>query len=135
MQNTKVFYQDWGMIDYKAAWEIQEDIFASVIKLKRDLRSLAPVAPGDLSIKAIPVETPNYLIFCEHSHVFTLGRTGSANHLLLDNQGLKKKRAVFYPINRGGDITYHGPGQLVCYPILDLDNFYTKPHNVVCHRA
>ena len=72
--------------------------------------------------------TPNNLIFCEHPHVYTLGKSGKPGHLLLNESGLKEKKAAFYFINRGGDITYHGPGQLVCYPILDLDNFFTDIH-------
>ena len=72
--------------------------------------------------------TPNYLVFCEHPHVYTRGKSGKPEHLLLDEQGLKEKNATYYHINRGGDITYHGPGQLVGYPIIDLDNFFTDIH-------
>lgn len=74
------------------------------------------------------LETPNYLIFCEHPHVYTLGKSGHQENLLLDEAGLKEKEATYYKINRGGDITYHGPGQIVGYPILDLDNFFTDIH-------
>ena len=76
----------------------------------------------------VDIATPNYLVFCEHPHVYTLGKSGKPEHLLLDENGLKAKNATYYPINRGGDITYHGPGQIVSYPILDLDNFFTDIH-------
>src|SRR3546814_15234016 len=75
-----------------------------------------------------PVITPDYLVFCEHPHVFTLGKSGKVDHLLLDEEALTKVNASFYKINRGGDITYHGPGQIVGYPILDLDHFFTDIH-------
>jgi lipoyl(octanoyl) transferase len=126
MKNKQVIIQDWGLIDYKKAWDRQETIFADTIQLKIKKRELETVTAGDIDVEEII--TPNYLIFCEHPHVYTLGKSGKAEHLLLDEQGLKEKEAVYYPINRGGDITYHGPGQLVCYPILDLDNFFTDIH-------
>ncbi|MEO6149481.1 MAG: lipoyl(octanoyl) transferase LipB, partial [Mucilaginibacter sp.] len=110
---------------YKEAWDRQEEIFSATVKLKTELRNHKQLAGDDAEEEE---ETPNYLIFCEHPHVYTLGRSGKAEHLLLDEAGLKEKNAVYYPINRGGDITYHGPGQLVGYPILDLDNFFTDIH-------
>ncbi|WP_345950562.1 lipoyl(octanoyl) transferase LipB [Mucilaginibacter sp. PAMB04274] len=127
MKNKRVEYQDWGLIDYKEAWDKQENLFSASVQLKTQLRNkqLAVAAgqePED------DILTPNYLVFCEHPHVYTLGKSGKADHLLLDEAGLKEKNAVYYPINRGGDITYHGPGQLVAYPILDLDNFFTDIH-------
>jgi len=115
--NKKVYFQDWGTVDYQTAWEWQEAIFAKVVQQKTDNR----INKTDLS-------TDNYLIFVEHPHVYTLGKSGKPEHLLLDAAGLKEKDAVYYKINRGGDITYHGPGQLVGYPILDLDNFFTDIH-------
>lgn len=124
MKNKKVLFEDWGLTDYKQAWDRQEDIFGATVKLKTELRNRSPA--GDETDETIL--TPNYLIFCEHPHVYTLGKSGKADHLLLDEQGLKEKHAVYYPINRGGDITYHGPGQVVSYPILDLDNFFTDIH-------
>jgi len=128
MKNKKVELIDWGLIDYQQAWDKQEEIFNSTVKLKTEIRNRQVAVTPD----AAPIEdndiTPNYLIFCEHPHVYTLGKSGKAEHLLLDEQGLKEKNAVYYPVNRGGDITYHGPGQLVSYPILDLDNFFTDIH-------
>jgi len=123
MKNKKVQVIDWGLIDYKEAWDKQEDIFAETVKLKVALRE-KQTAGQDIE----DIITPNYLIFCQHPHVYTLGKSGNPENLLLDDAGLKEKNAVYYPINRGGDITYHGPGQLVCYPILDLDNFFTDIH-------
>ena len=117
--NKEVHVINLGMIDYQEAWDYQEKLFKEVIDLK-------------LANRDKPIEeqnpTPNYLIFCEHPHVYTLGKSGSAQNLLLDDKGLKEKHASYYKINRGGDITYHGPGQLVAYPILDLDNFFEDIH-------
>jgi len=124
MKNKNVEFQDWGLIDYKTAWDKQEEIFGKTVKLKIELRNRSVSDPG--FIQDIP--TPNYLIFCEHPHVYTLGKSGKPENLLLNESGLEQKQAVFYKINRGGDITYHGPGQLVGYPILDLDNFFTDIH-------
>ncbi|OOQ58491.1 lipoyl(octanoyl) transferase LipB [Mucilaginibacter pedocola] len=127
MKNKKVILQDWGLTDYKVAWERQEKLFGETVKLKTEIRNRQTlVAAGDAPAEE-PL-TPNYLVFCEHPHVYTLGKSGKPEHLLLDEKGLKEKEAVYYPINRGGDITYHGPGQLVSYPILDLDNFFTDIH-------
>jgi lipoyl(octanoyl) transferase len=126
MKNKKVKVQDLGLIDYKEAWDKQEALFADTVKLKIAIRERQTITAGDAEDEVIA--TPNYLIFCEHQHVYTLGKSGKPEHLLLDEAGLKQKNAVYYPINRGGDITYHGPGQLVCYPILDLDNFFTDIH-------
>lgn len=115
--NKKVYFQDWGKVDYQEAWDRQETLFAEVVKQKTDNRVNGTILP-----------TANYLIFVEHPHVYTLGKSGKPEHLLLDSEGLKEKDAVYYKINRGGDITYHGLGQLVGYPILDLDNFFTDIH-------
>ena len=128
MKNKRVILQDWGLTDYKEAWDRQEAIFADTVKLKTEIRNrqVAVLASADHPTEEIL--TPNYLIFCEHPHVYTLGKSGKPEHLLLDEAGLKEKKAVYYTINRGGDITYHGPGQIVSYPILDLDNFFTDIH-------
>jgi len=117
MINRSVIFKDLGTIDYQDAWDYQEKLFRQVVQQKIDNRS-----------SATPQPTSNYLLFCEHPHVFTLGKTGDATNLLLDRARLAEKEAVFYHINRGGDITYHGPGQIVGYPILDLDNFFTDIH-------
>jgi lipoyl(octanoyl) transferase len=117
--NHITFFQKLGLIDYKKAWDYQEKLFTSIIDIKIRNRSLS---------KEDQEATPNYLLFCQHPHVYTLGKSGNPENLLLTDQELIEKEATFYKINRGGDITYHGPGQLVGYPILDLDNFFTDIH-------
>ncbi len=114
MQNRRVFYRDYGQIDYKQAWDTQMELFQQIVQQKLQNRELPPEQQ---------TPTPNYLLFCEHNHVYTLGKTGMLENLLLNNQALKEKGIEFFHINRGGDITYHGPGQLTGYPIFDLDNF------------
>lgn len=114
----KVIFQDLGLIDYKEAWDYQERLFKGTLEEKIANRN----ADGILH------QTKNYLLFCEHPHVYTLGKSGSEQNLLLAEHMLKAKGATFYKINRGGDITYHGPGQLVAYPIFDLDHFFTDIH-------
>jgi lipoyl(octanoyl) transferase len=108
---------DLGLIDYKKAWDLQETLFNISIQDKIKIRN----GEENISIK-------NYILFCEHEHVFTLGKSGSIANLLLDEAGLEKEHATYYKINRGGDITYHGPGQIVVYPIFDLDQFFTDIH-------
>ncbi|SEN62316.1 lipoyl(octanoyl) transferase [bacterium A37T11] len=115
--NKKVIFEDWGLLDYQLAWDRQEAVFNKVVQEKTDNRNQHTDHP-----------THNYLVFTEHPHVYTLGKSGKHNHLLLDEEALAEKEASFYKVNRGGDITYHGPGQLVGYPILDLDNFFTDIH-------
>jgi len=115
--NKKVKFVDWGLVDYQDAWNDQELIFKDTIAVKTNNR-----------IQDTTDETPNFLVFCEHPHVYTLGKSGHPEYLLLDEEGLKEKNATYYKTNRGGDITYHGPGQIVGYPILDLDNFFTDIH-------
>ncbi|KAI9549383.1 hypothetical protein GHT06_003749 [Daphnia sinensis] len=117
--NKKVIFRDLGLIDYQEAWDYQERIFAKTVALKIKNRNL-PASDQ--------TPTPNYLLFLEHPHVYTLGKSGKQENLLLDESQLDANEAKFYKINRGGDITYHGPGQLVGYPILDLDNFFTDIH-------
>jgi lipoyl(octanoyl) transferase len=127
-----VIFRDLGVIDYKAAWDIQEKLHAEIVAEKLALRA-NPVAAGLEGISnrhandAI-LATHHYLLFCEHPHVYTLGRSGDEKNLLVDDEALKTLDATFYKNNRGGDITYHGPGQLVGYPILNLDNFFTDIH-------
>jgi lipoyl(octanoyl) transferase len=118
-QNKKIVFQDLGIMDYKACWEYQEKLFNEIVQQKILNRDL----PEE---KKIP--TKNYLLFVEHPHVYTLGKSGDEKNLLVNENQLKEKSATYYKINRGGDITYHGPGQLVAYPILDLDNFFTDIH-------
>jgi len=126
MKNKQVRFTDWGLIDYKEAWDKQEELFSATVNQKIRITNHKIVAEGNEYDE--DEITPNYLVFCEHPHVYTLGKSGKAEHLLLDEQGLKQKQATYYHINRGGDITYHGPGQIVGYPILDLDNFFTDIH-------
>ena len=115
--NKEVQVQDLGYKDYKETWDYQEVLFKGILDTKISNRR------NDLS-----ETTPNYFLFVEHPHVYTLGKSGDINNLLVDEQKLAEKGATFYKINRGGDITYHGPGQVVGYPILDLDNFFTDIH-------
>lgn len=117
--NKKVIFQHLGLKDYKETWDYQATIFNEIINIKIKNRNLPPEQQQP---------TPNYLLFVEHPHVYTLGKSGKPEHLLLDEEGLEEKNAVFYKIDRGGDITYHGPGQLVGYPVIDLDNFFTDIH-------
>lgn len=118
-QNKKIKFVSLGLIDYQEAWDYQEGLFKKTVDLKIENRKL-----NSKNQKT----TPNYLLFCSHPHVYTLGKSGDQNNLLLDEKGLEDKNASFYKTNRGGDITYHGPGQIVGYPILDLDNFFTDIH-------
>jgi lipoyl(octanoyl) transferase len=113
----EVIFKDLGLIDYKEAWDYQEKLFAETIDQKIQIRN------GNTELI-----TKNYLLFCEHPHVYTLGKSGSIDHLLLNEDQLEENNANFYKINRGGDITYHGPGQLVGYPIFDLDHFFSDIH-------
>ena len=114
-----VTFIDWGNIAYLEAWDKQETLFKQKVDCKFVNRSLPE------SEQVLP---QNHLIFCEHPHVYTLGKSGSENNLLINEAFLQKIGATYVPINRGGDITYHGPGQLVGYPILDLEQFFTDIH-------
>ena len=115
--NKKVYVTDLGTKDYKETWDFQEELFNSIIDIKNKNRE-----------KENKDITPNYLLFVEHPNVYTLGKSGKYSHLLISEEELAQKNATFYKIDRGGDITYHGPGQIVGYPILDLDNFFTDIH-------
>lgn len=115
--NKKVEVQNLGVKDYKETWDYQEELFKNTLDLKIRNRR-----------EDLDEATRNYLLFVEHPHVYTLGKSGDAENLLISEAELKAKNATYYKINRGGDITYHGPGQLVGYPILDLDNFFTDIH-------
>lgn len=115
--NKQITIQDLGYKDYKDTWDYQEALFKEILDIKIQNRR-----------EDAGLETPNYFLFVEHPHVYTLGKSGDISNLLLDEKQLEEKGATFYKINRGGDITYHGPGQIVGYPILDLDNFFTDIH-------
>jgi len=115
--NKEVILQDLGLKDYKETWDYQEQIFKETLDIKIKNRR-----------EGAQLVTPNHFLFVEHPHVYTLGKSGNMQNLLVDKEQLKEKNATFYKINRGGDITYHGPGQIVGYPILDLDNFFTDIH-------
>ena len=118
----KVVFQDLGLIPYKKAWDYQEGKLKELVDRKLRNRKLEP---GQQE------EQLHYLLFCEHPPVYTLGKSGSMDNLLLDEEGLNREGFEFFRINRGGDITYHGPGQLVGYPIFDLDCFFTDVHKYV----
>ena len=115
--NKTIQLQDLGTKDYKETWEYQEELFKGIVDLKIRNRR-----------EELELETPNYFLFVEHPHVYTLGKSGDLSNLLLSEKQLEAKGATFYKINRGGDITYHGPGQIVGYPIIDLENFFTDIH-------
>lgn len=115
--NKKIQLQDLGNKDYKDTWDYQEELFKAIVDLKIQNRR-----------EGTTVDTPNYFLFVEHPHVYTLGKSGDMTNMLLSEKQLEAKGATFYKINRGGDITYHGPGQIVGYPILDLENFFTDIH-------
>lgn len=117
--SRELIVKDLGSISYMDAWAYQEKLFGEIVSLKMENRNLEP---------RLQKQTPNFLLFCEHPHVFTLGRAGKENNLLVNEKFLKSKGASFVHTNRGGDITYHGPGQLVVYPVLDLENFFTDIH-------
>lgn len=115
--NKKIFVRDLGERDYKDTWEYQEQLFQKTLDLKIANRR-----------EGADVETPNHFLFVEHPHVYTLGKSGDFSNLLINEKQLEERGATYYKVNRGGDITYHGPGQIVGYPILDLENFFTDIH-------
>lgn len=115
--NKTIELQDLGHKDYKQTWDYQEKLFKRIVDAKIKNRR-----------EEAGIKTKNYFLFVEHPHVYTLGKSGDLSNLLLNETQLQEKGATFYKINRGGDITYHGPGQIVGYPILDLDNFFTDIH-------
>jgi lipoyl(octanoyl) transferase len=117
--NKKTQFIQLGLVDYKKAWEYQAEIFNRILAVKSENRLL----PAEEQR-----ETENYLLFCQHPHVFTLGKSGNEQNLLIKKEALESIQATYYHINRGGDITYHGPGQIVGYPVLDMENFFTDIH-------
>lgn len=116
--NKKTQFINLGLIDYQEAWDYQADLFNKILTTKSANRELVGQEK----------QTENFLVFCEHPHVFTLGKSGDENNLLIKKDHLHTIQATYYHINRGGDITYHGPGQIVGYPVLDLENFFTDIH-------
>lgn len=118
-QNKKVQVVDLNLAPYQEVWDMQERLMSDISEIKLANRNVAQLDQAP---------TPNYLLFCEHPHVYTLGKSGDASHLLMQEEFLHTINASFFKTNRGGDITYHGPGQLVGYPIFDLENFYTDIH-------
>jgi len=117
--NRKAHFEDLGLMDYQQAWDYQTRLFQQTLEVKLANRSLPPEQQKP---------TDNHVLFVEHPHVYTLGRNGNQGNLLIAENDLTKIGATYYPINRGGDITYHGPGQIVGYPVLDLENFFTDIH-------
>lgn len=117
--NKRTEFIDLDLIDYKEAWDYQLQLFDKILKVKNQNRDL----PANDQ-----VITDNYLIFCEHPHVFTLGKSGDENNLLVKKDQLHSISATYHQTNRGGDITYHGPGQIVGYPVIDMENFFTDIH-------
>ena len=116
-ESNNIIVKNLGKFNYSDCFEYQKKIQNEIIQIKLDNRN-----------KRIKKITPNYLLFVEHDHVYTLGNSGNSENLLFNENILKQKGIEFYKTNRGGDITYHGPGQLVCYPIIDMENFYTDIH-------
>ena len=119
--NCTLRVQRLGLVEYVPTWQLQESLMETTLAIKSQNRQAETVGTA-------PASTPNYLLLCEHPHTYTLGKSGKPEHLLLDDAALAAHEASFHRINRGGDITYHGPGQLVGYPILDLDNFRADIH-------
>lgn len=115
--NKQIYLRDLGSRDYKETWDYQTELLDDIIAIKRNNR-----------VSEVKEVTPNHFLFVEHPHVYTLGKSGDQNNLLINEKQLKERGATYYKINRGGDITYHGPGQVVGYPILDLENFFTDIH-------
>ncbi|MFT5437159.1 MAG: lipoyl(octanoyl) transferase [Ulvibacter sp.] len=115
--NRSIHIQDLGLKDYKETWDYQEEIFKGIVDLKIKNRR-----------EKTNIQTPNYFLIVEHPHVYTLGKSGDLSNLLISEEKLAKIGATYHKINRGGDITYHGPGQIVGYPIIDLENFFTDIH-------
>jgi lipoyl(octanoyl) transferase len=117
--NRKAQFIQLGIVDYKEAWDYQVEVFNKILSVKAENRTLPATAQRS---------TDNFVIFCEHPHVFTLGKSGDETNLLIPKEDLDSIQATYYHINRGGDITYHGPGQIVGYPVIDLENFFTDIH-------
>src|SRR5258708_9190604 len=117
--NKQTQFIDLGLIDYQKAWDYQTELFNKILAVKSENRN-RPLTEHRA--------TNNFLIFCEHPHVFTIGKSGDEKNLVIPVADLSSIGATYYQINRGGDITYHGPGQIVVYPVIDLENFFTDIH-------
>lgn len=117
--NRKTKFISLGLVEYQNAWDYQASLFNQILEVKKENRDRAPENQK---------QTDNYLIFCEHPHVFTLGKSGDENNLKIKKDDLHTINAAYHHTNRGGDITYHGPGQIVGYPVIDLENFFTDIH-------
>jgi lipoyl(octanoyl) transferase len=138
LDKQNVFYKDLGVIDYKAAWDYQEELVQENVAIKKEIRERSMVngqlsmgnnednvVGHQISIIEDQLSTKNYLLFCEHTPVYTLGKSGSMKNVLLSETEMDEREIEFFKTNRGGDITFHGLQQVVGYPILDLENFYT----------
>ncbi len=135
MDKRKVIFKDLGIIEYKAAWDYQEELLQKNVSIKSALRKAQQLSPVDASpltthhalftSRDLPASTSNYFLFCEHPAVYTLGKSGNINNVLMTETELEENNIQFFNTNRGGDITFHGLQQIVGYPILDLENFYT----------
>lgn len=123
MEKERVVFRDLGRMDYKTAWDYQESLLKENLNIKAE-EGNSPMETGGDSVKR-PLPTTSYLLFVEHPPVYTLGKSGKIEHVLISEQQRQEKGIEFYHTNRGGDITFHGPEQLVGYPILDLEKFYT----------
>ena len=126
IMNKNIQLYDLGNNDYKATWDYQEALFKSIVDIK--IKNRRAQTNPDPNNNELVEQTPNYFLFVQHPHVYTIGKSGDISNLLLSEKQLEAKGASFHKINRGGDITYHGPGQIVGYPILDLENFFTDIH-------
>jgi len=115
----RVQFRDLGMIDYKSAWDLQEKLLIANVAVKTAARS------ADRFLDPAAIDTVHHLLFCEHPPVYTLGKSGDLSHILISDKEMEERGIVFFHTNRGGDITFHGPGQVVGYPILDLEKYYT----------
>ncbi len=132
MEKQSVIFRDLGQMDYQSAWDYQEKLLQENVKIKSDVRSMKlevdsqqPSDSNGLTALHSPISTHHYLLFVEHPAVYTLGKSGNKDNVLIGDAEMKQRNIQFFNTNRGGDITFHGPDQVVGYPILDLENFYT----------
>jgi lipoyl(octanoyl) transferase len=126
MEKEKIIFKDLGLMDYQAAWDYQEKLLQENVRRKSEVRSRMSESLSNVNESSYSLlTTQHYLLFTEHPLVYTLGKSGNKENVLLDDDEMKEKDIQFFNTNRGGDITFHGPGQIVGYPILDLEKFYT----------